>query len=255
MPSVLTLIGIPGLESLQFRIGIRFFVMYIIALFGNFLLLVVITVEQSLHEAMYLFLAMLGATDIALSTRIFWFHLSNIHFDACLLQMWLIHTFQCIESGILFAMAMDRYMRLLKQIPVGVTLRGSLFVAPCLILIKCRLKFYWTTVVSHSYCEHMAIVNMAAEDVRVNKIYSLFVAFNVLGLDIVFTTLFYIRIFIIVFKLPQKEARLKAFNTCLHLCVLGVLSPGLLFGIHIPSKLYLLVSPLLSPIVYGMKTK
>lgn len=265
--------------------------MYIIALLGNFLLLVFIKVERSLHEPMYLFLAMLGATDIALSTCIlpkmlgvFWFHLPNIHFDACLLQMWLIHTFQCIESGILFAMAMDRYVaicdplrhasiftqRLLTQIGVGVTLRAVLFVAPCLILIKCRLNFYWTTVVSHSYCEHMAIVKLAVEDVRVNKIYGLFVAFSVLGLDIIFITLSYIRIFITVFKLPQKEARLKAFNTCIaHICVF--LEFYLLaffsffthrFVFHIPSyihillsNLYLLVPPLLNPIVYGVKTK
>lgn len=90
-PSVLTLTGIPGLESVQFWIGIPFCVMYIIALLGNSLLLVVIKVERSLHEPMYLFLAMLGATDIALSTcilpkmlGIFWFHLPTIYFDACL---------------------------------------------------------------------------------------------------------------------------------------------------------------------------
>uniref|UniRef100_A0A8C8YQK4 Olfactory receptor n=1 Tax=Prolemur simus TaxID=1328070 RepID=A0A8C8YQK4_PROSS len=290
-PSVLTLIGIPGLESVQFWIGIPFCTMYIIALFGNSLLLVVIKTERSLHEPMYIFLAMLGATDIVLSTcilpkmlGIFWFHLSKIYFDACLLQMWLIHTFQCIESGILLAMALDRYVaicqplrhatifthQLLTQIGIGVTLRAALLVAPCLILIKCRLKFYRTTVVSHSYCEHMAIVKLAAEDVQINKIYGLFVAFSILGLDVIFITFSYIRIFISVFNLPQKEARLKAFNTCIaHILVF--LEFYLLaffsffthrFGFHIPSyihillsNLYLLVPPLLNPIVYGVKTK
>ncbi|ELV11518.1 olfactory receptor 52A5 [Tupaia chinensis] len=291
MPSVLTLLGIPGLESVQFWIGIPFCAMYVVALFGNFLLLAIIKSERSLHEPMYLFLAMLGATDIALSTcilpkmlGIFWFHMPQIHFDACLLQMWLIHTFQSIESGILLAMAMDRYVaicdplrhatifthQLLTHIGVGVTLRAALLVAPCLVLIKCRLKFYWTTVVSHSYCEHMAIVKLAADDIRVNKIYGLFVAFSILGIDIIFITLSYIRIFITVFSLPQKEARLKAFNTCIaHICVF--LEFYLLaffsffthrFGSHIPSyihillsNLYLLVPPLLNPIVYGVKTK
>ena len=117
LPSVLTLIGIPGLEPVQFWIGIPFCAMYIIALFGNFLILVIIKSEHSLHEPMYLFLAMLGVTDIALSTcilpkllGIFWFHSAEIYFDACLFQMWLIHTFQCTESGILLAMALDRYV-------------------------------------------------------------------------------------------------------------------------------------------------
>ncbi|XP_039703708.1 olfactory receptor 52A5-like [Pteropus medius] len=291
MPSVLTLIGIPGLESVQFWIGIPFCAMYIIALFGNSLLLVIIKSESSLHEPMYLFLAMLGATDIVLSTcilpkmlGIFWFHLPEIYFDACLLQMWFIHTFQGIESGILLAMALDRYVaicdplrhasifthQLLTQIGVGVTLRAALLAAPCLILIKHRLKYYRTTVVSHSYCEHMAIVKLAAEDIRINKIYGLFVAFSILGFDIIFITLSYIQIFISVFSLPQKEARLKAFNTCIaHICVffefylLGFFSFFThRFGFHIPpyvhillSNLYLLVPPLLNPIVYGVKTK
>ncbi|XP_054436531.1 olfactory receptor 52A5-like [Pteronotus mesoamericanus] len=291
MPSVLTLIGIPGLESVQVWIGIPFCAVYIIALSGNSLLLVIIKSESSLHEPMYLFLGMLGATDIVLSTcilpkmlGIFWFHLPKISFDACLLQMWFIHTFQCIESGVLLVMALDRYVAIcdplrhatiftdqfLIQIGVGVTLRAALLVAPCLILIKCRLKYYWTTVVTHSYCEHMAIVKLAAEDIQINKIYGLFVAFSVLGFDIIFITLSYIRIFTTVFSLPQKEARLKAFNTCVaHICVF--LEFYLLaffsffthrFGFHIPpyihillSNIYLLVPPLLNPIVYGVKTK
>ncbi|XP_057606908.1 olfactory receptor 52A5-like [Hippopotamus amphibius kiboko] len=291
MPSVLTLIGIPGLESLQFWIGIPFCAMYIVSLCGNFLILVIIKSERSLHEPMCLFLAMLGATDITLSTcmlpkmlGIFWFHLREIYFDACLFQMWLIHTFQCIESGVLLAMALDRYVaicdplrhatifthKLVTQIGVGVTLRAGLLVALCLILIKCRLKHYRTTVVSHSYCEHMAIVKLAAEDVRVNRISGLFVAFSILGFDIMAIILSYIRIFVTVFNLPQKEARLKAFNTCIaHICVflefylLGFFSFFThRFGFHIPSyihillsNLYLLVPPLLNPIVYGVKTK
>ncbi|XP_008591725.1 PREDICTED: olfactory receptor 52A5-like [Galeopterus variegatus] len=291
MPSVLMLIGIPGLEVMQCWIGIPFCAMYIIALMGNSLLLVIIKSDCSLHEPMYFFLAMLGATDIALSScilpkmlGIFWFHLPNIYFDVCLLQMWFIHTFQCIESGTLLAMALDRYVAIcyplrhgsifthqfLTWIVVGVTLRAALLVAPCLILIKCRLKFYRTTVISHSYCEHMAVVKLAAEDVRINKIYGLFVAFSILGLDIIFIILSYIRVFLTIFSVPQKEARLKAFNTCIaHVCVflefyiLGFFSFFThRFGFHIPSyihillsNLYLLVPPFLNPIVYGVKTK
>nr|ACO88969.1 olfactory receptor, family 52, subfamily A, member 5 (predicted) [Dasypus novemcinctus] len=291
MPSVLILIGIPGLESVQCWIGIPFCIMYLIAVIGNSLILAIIKFENSLHKPMYIFLAMLGATDIALSTcilpkmlGIFWFHLPEIYFEACLLQMWLIHSFQAIESGVLLAMALDRYVaicdplrhatilspQLLLYIGVGVALRAAILVAPSIVLIKWRLKLYKTTVISHSYCEHMAIVKLAAEDIRVNKIYGLFVAFAILGFDIIFITLSYAQIFISVFQLPQREARLKAFNTCIaHICVF--LQFYLLaffsffthrFGSHIPpyvhillSNLYLLVPPFLNPIVYGVKTK
>ena len=291
MPSEFTLIGIPGLESVQCWTGIPFCVMYIIAVIGNVLLLIIIKSEPSLHEPMYIFLGMLGVTDIALSTSIvpkmltvFWFHIPEIYFDSCLLQMWLIHTFEGLESGFLLAMALDRYVaicyplrhaaiftpQLVTQVAAMVTLRAIILVTPTLVLIKCRLHFYYTKVISHCYCEHMAIVKLAAEDVRVNKIYGLFVAFTVAGLDLTCITLSYVQIFITVFRLPQKEARLKAFNTCIaHICVF--LQFYLLaffsffahrFGSHIPpyihilfANIYLLVPPFLNPLVYGAKTK
>jgi olfactory receptor len=165
---------------------------------------------------------------------IFRFHSPEISIDACLLQMGLIHSFQATESGVLLAMALDRYVaicnplrhatifsqQLLINLGVGVTLRALILIVPSLLLIKCRFKHYRTTVIFHSYCEHMALVKLAAEDTRVNKTFGLFIAFSILGFYIVFVTLSYIRIFITVFQLPQKEAQLKAFNTCIaHICV------------------------------------
>lgn len=291
MPSVLTLVGIPGLESVQCWIGIPFCVMYIIAMIGNSLILVIIKSEKSLHIPMYIFLAILAVTDIALSTcilpkmlGIFWFHMPQISFDACLLQMELIHSFQATESGILLAMALDRYVaicnplrhatifspQLTTCLGAGALLRSLITTFPLILLIKFCLKYFRTTIISHSYCEHMAIVKLAAQDIRINKICGLLVAFAILGFDIVFITFSYVRIFITVFQLPQKEARFKAFNTCIaHICVF--LQFYLLaffsffthrFGAHIPpyvhillSDLYLLVPPFLNPIVYGVKTK
>ncbi|XP_003421531.2 olfactory receptor 52A1-like [Loxodonta africana] len=291
MPSMLTFVGIPGLEPVQRWIGIPFCAMYFIALIGNTLLLIIIKSEQSLHEPMYIFLAMLGATDIALSSSIvpkmlgiFWFHLPEIYFDVCLFQMWLIHTFQGIESGVLLATALDRYVaichplrhattftrQVVTHIGVGMTLRPAILVIPCLLLIKCRLKLYRTKFISHTYCEHMALVKLAAEDVYINKFYGLFGAFVVGGFDFILITFSYIQIFITVFRLPEKKACLKAFNTCIpHICIFFQFYLLAFFsffthrsGTHIPSYihitssiLYLLLPPFLNPFVYGVKTK
>ncbi|XP_003781494.1 olfactory receptor 52A5-like [Otolemur garnettii] len=291
MPSVLTFTGIPGLEPVQHWIGIPFCAMYCIALIGNSVLLIIIKYEPSLHEPMYILLAMLGATDIALSTSIvpkmlgiFWFHLPEIYFDVYLFQMWLIHTFQGIESGVLLAMALDRYVaicyplryatiftrQVVTCITTGVILRPAVLVIPCLLLIKCCLKLYRTTLICHTYCEHMALVKLATGDVYINKFYGLLGAFIVGGLDFIFITLSYVQIFITVFHLPQKEARLKAFNTCIpHICVFFQFYLLAFFsffthrsGSYIPSyihitlsNLYLLVPPFLNPFIYGVKTK
>lgn len=198
--------------------------------------------------------------------------------------MWLIHTFQGIESGVLLAMALDRYVaicyplrrailftrQLVTYIVVGVTLRPAILVIPCLLLVKCHLKLYRTKLISHTYCEHVALVKLATDDVYINKVYGILGAFIVGGLDFIFITLSYIQIFITVFHLPLKEARLKVFNTCIpHIYVffqfyllafffifysqIWILYP-IICTYHL-SSLYLLVPPFLNPFIYGIKTK
>ncbi|XP_004642146.1 olfactory receptor 52A5-like [Octodon degus] len=290
-PSVFTLTGIPGLETVQHWIGIPFFVSFILATFGNSLLITIIHSERSLHEPMYVFLAILAATDLGLTLcitpkmlAIFWLQSREIHFDSCLTQMYFIHTFQCMESGILLAMAFDRYVaiceplrhsailtrKVLISIVMAVTIRASIIVIMCPLLIKLRLKHFQTTFIAHSYCEHMAVVKLAAGNISANKAYGLFVAFSVLGFDVIFIFLSYAFIFQAVFKLPQKEARFKAFNTCtahifvfLQFYILTFFTSFIhRFGFNVApyvhillSNLYLLLPPLLNPIVYGVKTK
>uniref|UniRef100_A0A8C4K0D7 Olfactory receptor n=1 Tax=Dromaius novaehollandiae TaxID=8790 RepID=A0A8C4K0D7_DRONO len=285
-PPFLTLTGIPGLEAVQHWIVIPFSLMYAAALLGNSVLLATIRTERSLHEPMYILLAMLAATDLGLCTTItpkmlgvFWFALRDIPFNACLTQMFFVHTFQATESGVLLAMAFDRFVaickplrhsailsnRMLGTIGIFLILRPTVLIAPSVFLIK-RLQTYRSTVISHSYCEHMAIVKLAAGDVWVNKAYGLFVAFTILGLDLVLIAVSYLLIFRAVFQLP-RAAQLKAVHTCTaHLCVflefyvLGFFSflahrfrHGVSPYVHILlSSFYLLVPPTLNPIVYGI---
>ncbi|KAM8821384.1 olfactory receptor 52A1-like [Eudromia elegans] len=286
-PTFFTLIGLPGLEAVQHWLGIPFCAMFAAAILGNGLLLATIHTERSLHQPMYILLAMLAATDMGLCTTIvpkmlgiFWFALGDIRFNACLTQMFFIHTFQATESGVLLAMAFDRFVaickplrhsailsnQVLSTIAILLILRPTLLIAPAVFLIT-QLQTYRSTVIAHSYCEHMAVVKLAAVDVRVNKVYGLSVAFAILGSDLVLITLSYLLIFRAVFQLPERAARLKAVNTCVpHLCVflefyvLGFFSflahrfgHGISPYVHILlSSFYLLVPPTLNPLVYGI---
>ncbi|XP_029457550.1 olfactory receptor 52A1-like [Rhinatrema bivittatum] len=289
-PAIFILVGIPGLEDLHYWIAIPFCVFFIFALLGNSAILTIITTTVSLHESMFIFLSMLALNDVFLCTSvvlkmlgIFWFNFGEIYMDACLAQMFFIHSFTSIESGILLAMAFDRYVaicnplrytsiltsNLIVKIGLILLVRATVLVAPCLFLIK-RFSFYTTNVISHSYCEHMAVVKLAQADIRINSAYGLFVAFSILGVDVILISLSYVMIFRAVFSLPSKEARLKAFNTCTpHICVFLMFYALALFsflshryGKNIPSyihiilsDLYLLLPPSLNPMVYGVKTK
>ncbi|XP_053418922.1 olfactory receptor 52A5-like [Nycticebus coucang] len=288
-PRTLILIGIPGLEHVQFGVGFPIFGLCLVTLLGNIFLLIIISTERSLHEPMYIFLAVLAATDLGLCVTIapkmlaiFWFGSCLMDFDVCLTQLFFIHAFQGMESGILLAMAFDRYVAIcdplrhtsiltpsvLGRMIVVVAIRAIVLVGllPCLIK---RLHVFHSIHIAHSYCEHMAVVKLAAEDILVNKICGLFVGFTILGFDMVFILVSYVLIFQAVFHLQQKEARLKAFNTCtahifvfLEFYILAFFSFfSHRFGHVAPSThillstIYLLVPPALNPIVYGVKNK
>ncbi|XP_074071704.1 olfactory receptor 52A1-like [Macrotis lagotis] len=288
-PPMVSLIGIPGLEHVQFWIGFPFCALCMVALLGNVLLLIIIPSERSLHQPMYVFLGVLAANDLGLCASIapkmlaiFWFNACTMTFDACLTQLFFIHALQGMESGILLAMAFDRFVAIcnplrhsailtpsvLGQLVGMVAARTVILVSVVPVLLK-RLHFFHSTIVAHSYCEHMAVVKLAAVDTRINKAFGLFVAFSILGFDMVFVLVSYTLILQAIFRLPQKEARIKAFNTCtahifvfLEFYVLAFFSFfSHRFGhvaqyVHILlSTIYLLVPPALNPIVYGIKTK
>ncbi|XP_053561087.1 olfactory receptor 52A5-like, partial [Bombina bombina] len=289
-PSMFILVGIPGLEIVPNWISIMFCSFYIMALFGNLILMLVIPLSSSLHSPMYSFLFLLAANDTLLSTcivpkmlSIIWFNLKLISFNGCLLQMFFVHCFTSTESGLLLTMAFDRYLAICKPLRYTMIMtntlimkmviilltRATILMAPSIILIKLFPAFK-TNVIAHSYCEHMAVVKLAAADIRVNSVLGLIVAFTILGVDVLLVLLSYSIIFHAVYHIPSKTARLKAFNTCTpHICVFlsfyalaffSFLSHR--YGKSIPSyvhiilsDMYLLVPPMLNPIIYGIKTK
>ncbi|XP_034618381.1 olfactory receptor 52R1-like [Trachemys scripta elegans] len=289
-PSTFILLGIPGLEAAHVWISIPFCTMYAIAVLGNFTILFIVKREPSLHGPMYYFLCMLAISDLVLSTSIlpkmlsiFWFNSREIDFNACLTQMYFIYCFLVMDSGILVAMALDRYVAIcdplrhstiltspvVAKIGLVMVLRGIMLILPYPFLAR-RWPYCRINIIPHSYCEHMAVVKLACADTRVSSYYGLIVGFMVTGLDLFFIAVSYIQILRAIFSLPTKDAQLKTFETCgSHLFVIlasyiPVLFSSLMhrFGYNVALHFHvlmananLLVPPMLHPIIYGVRTK
>ncbi|XP_004683736.1 PREDICTED: olfactory receptor 52M1-like [Condylura cristata] len=291
VPTSFWLTGIPGLESLHIWLSIPFSSMYLVAVVGNVIILAVVKVEHSLHQPMYFFLCMLAIIDLILSTStmpkllaIFWFSAHNIDFNACLAQMFFIHCFATVESGIFLAMAFDRYVAICDplrhtsmltntvviHLGLAALLRGVLYIGPLPLMIRLRLPLYRTQTIAHSYCEHMAVVTLACGNTKVNNLYGMGIGFLVLILDSLAIAASYVMIFRAVMRLATPEARLKTLGTCgSHICAIlvfyipiAVSSLTHRFGHHVPphihillANFYLLIPPILNPVVYAVRTK
>ncbi|XP_070605449.1 olfactory receptor 52J3-like [Erythrolamprus reginae] len=290
IPPSFFLVGIPGLEAAHSWLALPFCMAYLLTLAGNGVVFLIVHMENSLHQPMYMFLAMLSLVDIGLSSStvpkmlaIFWLGAHDIAFDACLTQMFFIHAFSALESGLLVAMAVDRYVAVcwplryttiltgftIAKLGLAIIVRAVVLLVP-LVLMVMRLHFCRTWVIVHSYCEHMALVKLACGDTRVNSAYGLVVVAAVVGLDIALVSFSYFLILGTVFRLPSKDGRRKTLGTCsAHLGVtLLFYTPALFsflthrFGHGVaPStrvllaSLYLSLPPALNPLVYGWRTK
>ncbi|XP_007939197.1 olfactory receptor 52K1-like [Orycteropus afer afer] len=289
-PAVFLLVGMPGLEHLHIWISIPFCFAYTLALLGNCTLLFVIHSDAALHEPMYFFLAMLATIDLVLSSTtlpkmlaIFWFRDREINFHACLVQLFFLHSFSIMESAVLLAMAFDRYVAICKplhyttvltrplitRIGTAAVARAVTLMTPLLLSLK-RFHYCRGPVIAHCYCEHMAVVRLACGDTSFNNIYGMALAMFIVVLDLLFVILSYIFILRAVLQLASREARYKAFGTCVsHIgALLAFYTPAFLSSImhrvaHRPAPhvhilfaiFYLLFPPMANPIIYGVKTK
>ncbi|KAM6447814.1 olfactory receptor 52K1-like [Liasis olivaceus] len=289
-PVVFFLTGIPGLEHVQHWISIPFCSMFVISLLGNCSLLYVIKTDMSLHQPMFFFLSMLASSDVVLSLTtmpktlgIFWFNAGEIGLVGCLVQMFFLHTFSIMESAVLLAMSFDRYVAichplryhsilthsLVAKAGLVALMRAVALMLPLPFLLQ-RLSYCHSLTIAHCYCEHIAVVRLACSNTQFNNIYGIFVALLIVGLDLGFIVLSYVKILSAVLSLATKEEQHKAFGTCLsHVCTILVFYiPVVLsslihrFGHHVPAYIhillanfYLLFPPMMNPIIYGVQTK
>ncbi|XP_021052940.1 putative olfactory receptor 52P1 [Mus pahari] len=284
------LVGIPGLENFHCWIGILVCLLFALTLLGNIIILATVKLKPSLHQPMYFFLCMLAMNDMFLSSSaalkmlgIFWFDAHWINFDVCLTQMYFIHTLCIMESAILVAMAFDHFVAIciplhytsilttsmVTKLDLVCLIRGVILILPCPFLIK-RLPYYTKYVISHAYCEHMAVVKLASASTLINRVYGISVALSVIIVDVGLIGTSYVKILQSVFRLSSQNARSKALGTCAaHVCTILVSYTPALFSflthcigknvppsVHISvASVYLLVPSAVNPVVYGVKTK
>nr|XP_025844628.1 olfactory receptor 51T1 [Vulpes vulpes] len=284
------LTAFPGLELAHIWISIPVCCLYTIALLGNSMILFVIIIERSLHKPMYYFLSMLSAVDLCLTIStlptvlgVLWFHAREISLKACLIQMFFVHGFSFLESSVLVAMAFDRFMAICNPmkyaiiftdmvilvIGLVICLRQVIFTFPMVLTLK-NVSFYAGKELSHPFCYHPDMIKYSYSNPWISSFLGMFLQLYLTGTDLLFILFSYILILRTVLSIVAPKKQQKALSTCVcHICAVTIfyvpmislsLTHRLLSSTprvvcSILANVYLLLPPVLNPIIYSLKTK
>ncbi|XP_061072151.1 olfactory receptor 11A1-like [Conger conger] len=258
---------------------------YIFTILVNLTLIVTIVLHRILHEPMFIFLCNLcvngifGASTfypkilVDLSSDV-----SVIPYTACMAQMFVIYSYVFVEFTTLAVMAYDRYVAICKPLSYHsiITPRKvmKLLIFTWLLSI-CESGVAMALVarlpicgfkVEKLYCIIWAVAQLSCIDTIINNIYgSLIMVFHILQALVILIS--YINI--IKASVRSPEDRSKFMQTCLpHLIALSNFLIALVFDImyarygsrshlqalrNFMSLEYLVVPPLLNPLIYGLK--
>ncbi|XP_016013425.2 olfactory receptor 51T1 [Rousettus aegyptiacus] len=284
------LTALPGLELVHVWISIPVCCLYIIALLGNSMILFVIIVEQSLHKPMYYFLSMLSAADLGLTIStlptvlgVLWFHAREISFNVCLIQMMFVHAFSFFESSVLVAMAFDRFMAICNPLKYATVLTDMMIMVIGLVicirlviiifsmsLFLKSLSFHGAQELSHPFCYHPDVIKYSYSNAWISNYIGMFLQLYLSGTDLSFILFSYVLILRTVLSIAAPKKQQKALGTCVcHLCAVTVFyMPMISLSVthrllnstsrivySILANIYLLLPPVLNPIIYSLKTK
>uniref|UniRef100_A0AAX7VKF0 Olfactory receptor n=1 Tax=Astatotilapia calliptera TaxID=8154 RepID=A0AAX7VKF0_ASTCA len=255
--------------------------LYLLILCANVLLIVVICVNRSLHEPMYMFLCSLFVNELYGSTGLFPSLLVQILSDVhtvsaplCFLQIFCLYSYVCVEFCILAVMSYDRYLAICcplqyhtRMTTVSVLIAVSWIYALLLVAVTVSLSSplqLCGNIINKVYCDNY-VVKLSCSDSTLNNIYAFMLIFSHLSQTALIMVSY---VHLIRAAIRSQADRRKFMQTCLpHLITLLVFTTSLMFDTmysrysggstmkalqNALAAQFLVVPPLINPIIYGL---
>ncbi|XP_034552193.1 olfactory receptor 142-like [Notolabrus celidotus] len=259
---------------------------YVLIICANLLLVVVICMNGSLHEPMYIFLCSLFVNELFGSTGLFPFLLvqilSDIHTVSvpfCFLQIFCSYSYVTVEFTNLAVISYDRYVAICYPLQYNVNMTSfKVTMLIAVVWLPPFLVVFVTTVLTASlqlcgniinkvYCNNYSIIKLSCFDTKTNNYYELTAATSIICVSLSVTFYTYMKILQVCYS-GSKQTRQKAVSTCTpHLASLLNYYLGAFFLLlenrfnmnSVPYMLQILLSlyflicqPLLNPLIYGL---
>uniref|UniRef100_A0A3P8RKH7 G-protein coupled receptors family 1 profile domain-containing protein n=1 Tax=Amphiprion percula TaxID=161767 RepID=A0A3P8RKH7_AMPPE len=220
---------------------------YLLVICSNLFLMVVICMNRSLQEPMYMFLLSLLVSELYGSTGLLPFLLvqilSDLHTVAaplCFLQIFCIYMYTGVEFFNLTVMSYDRYVAICDPLryrsrmtpqKAAVLISASWF--SCFLLGVALISLTLCgSFINKLYCDAYLVVKLSCSDTTGLNIYELIATFSTIIGTLVSILYTYMKIFLVCSS-GSQQTRQKAVSTCLppHLASILNFSIGASFEI------------------------
>ncbi|KAM8952916.1 olfactory receptor 6B1-like [Pelodytes ibericus] len=281
------LLGFSVSNETSFFLFVLIAIVYTVTLMSNVFIIVIVTIEQSLHKPMYFFIGGLSFLELWYPSvtipRLLWSLFTkekSISPAACISQFYFHFSCGATENFLLAIMAFDRFVAICN--PLRYTdimspnicmrlLLGSWMFSFVIIIIPCLQisnLVFCIKEIDHYYCDFAPLLKASCSEILfIETVFFAIACFVILGcfVPIIVSYIFIIRTII---TFPTTSGRCKAFSTCAsHLIVVLIFYSTLIFMfirpkasgfLHVNKIISIfpsVVTPFLNPIIYTLRNQ
>ncbi|XP_031210091.1 olfactory receptor 2T29-like [Mastomys coucha] len=283
-----TLLGLFSQSKHPALLAVVIFVVFLMALSGNALLILLILSDTHLHTPMYFFISQLSLMDMMyisvtvpkmLIDQVLGSH--KISATACGMQIFLYLTLAGSEFFLLASMSYDRYVAICHPLryPVLMNYRVCLLLlSVCWLLgsldgfiftpITMNLSFCGSREIHQFFCEVPTMTKLSCSDTWLYETLMYVCCVLMLLIPVTVISGSYSSILLNVLRMNSAEGRKKALATCSsHMTVVMLFYGAAVYTYMLPASLptpekdmvasvfYTIVTPLLNPLIYSFRNK
>ena len=281
--------GLKVTEQSVYPVFIFLLVSYLFIMFANVGMVVLVCIEKSLHNPMYLLFCNLTFNDILGNSIMVPRLLADIlvppseriiSYYECVVQAFTTHMFATASHTVLMIMAFDRYVAICIPLRYTTIMNNKMVikltasawgVAIVLVAVLLGLTIRLNrcrTMITNPYCDNASLFKLSCESVFINNLYGLSFTVVLLSSSIGSMVLTYTKITAVCLTSKNKALNSKALKTCsthLFVYLIMLLSGFLIILMHrfpqysdyrkLCAILIHIIPSSLNPIIYGIQSK
>ncbi|KAG8573912.1 hypothetical protein GDO81_008935 [Engystomops pustulosus] len=281
------LLGFQGLQKIKILLFTVFLLVYIVIVIGNLLIVILVSSMDHLKIPMFIFLKHLATADVLLTTTIVPFMLDilmvnekKILVGICIAQMNFTFIFGFVQCFFIAIMSFDRclaicnpmhYTSIMSSRVCIMMIRGCwclMLVISNEIILVFQLEFCNLSQVDSFFCDFGPVVDLATSDPSLLILVDFIVSVLIIFFPFAFTIVTYICISVVILNISSSSGRSKAFSTCSSHLATVCAYYGTLMTVSLNpfnkgssnlnkflSLLYIVVTPLLNPVIYSLRNE